>query len=366
MHTSTLLLMGVLSFFLCTLGQLSFEAEDDLTPLTQTPVLASSLKVIKDASACLPAPYLYVTLHHYPNVIKYSRDGCLLSMSVLGDGQLEMGNVELRSMYISAESQRLYIANAAAGNHQVLVYGQCGSAVATQNNNGDDDDDAYSRKLLGVITNKKKNHGADHAYGLALDEHQNVYASFQHTDVVLRFSASTYEEMSFPPSLRAHKDQEYYAGTFHQFGKPGLHDTTEQGVRGIIVVNRALWVANEDIGGIAIIDMKTGLVTDIIMLDEPIGLFYSETHKLVFASSKAKHMEGRVVSIDVKTLRIINEYRSAKMTHPTGVVVHEDTLYVAEQFLGHVFAFDIFSTENLGKVIEKLPGEIEQIVLSEC
>lgn len=46
--------------------------------------------------------------------------------------------------------------------------------------------------------------------------------------------------------------------------------------------------------------------------------------------------------------------------------MHEGVLYVAEQYLNALFAFDVASGKSLGKVINKLPGEIEQIMLSDC
>ncbi len=53
---------------------------------------------------------------------------------------------------------------------------------------------------------------------------QNIYASFQHTDVVLRFYAGTYEPMPLPPYLaRWNWWKGFLPGTFHQFGAVGIH-----------------------------------------------------------------------------------------------------------------------------------------------
>jgi hypothetical protein len=51
---------------------------------------------------------------------------------------------------------------------------------------------------------------------------QNIYASFQHTDLVLRFFAGTYKPMPLPSAL-AHDGADYFPGTFHQFGAVGIH-----------------------------------------------------------------------------------------------------------------------------------------------
>lgn len=299
-------------------------------------------------------PFLYVTLHDYDNILKYTRDGCLLDHKVLLG--LPMKNkVELRSMAVASAGKddgRLYVANAAYDEPQLVLFDHCKDG---------------KRAFKDIITSKAMNHGADHAYGIALDANGNIYASFQHTDVVLRFEAKTFLPMALPPALQPQIDhRSFYKGTFHQFGRTAEHAAFEQGIRGVLMVGRRLWVANENVGGVEVIDEETGVVTDIVMVDSPIGLAYSPRHELVFVSSKKKHREGMVVAIDRHTLRETRKYTTDKMTHPTGLAVHDDVLYVAEQYLNRVFAFDIASAENVGKIIPKLPGEIEQLMLSDC
>lgn len=303
----------------------------------------------------LEPPFLYVSLHDYDNILKYSRDGCLLDHKVLLDMPAS-NKVELRSMAVGSvgkDDGRLFVANAAYDEPQLVLFDNC--------------KDGGKRAFKAVITSKAMNHGADHAYGIALDANGNIYASFQHTDVVLRFEAKSFLPMALPPALQPQLDhRSFYKGTFHQFGRTAEHTSLEQGIRGVLMVGRRLWVANENVGGVEVIDEETGVVTDIIMVDSPIGLAYSPRHELVFVSSKKKHREGMVMAIDRHTLREARKYTTDKMTHPTGLAVHDDVLYVAEQYLNRVFAFDIASAENLGKIIPKLPGEIEQLMLSNC
>ena len=248
----------------------------------------------------LEPPFLYITLHDYDNVLKYSRDGCLLDHKVLDHTVLDMTKVELRTMVLT-ESNRLYVANAATDEPQVMLFGAC--------------DHNARRDYKAIVVSEALRHGAEHAYGLTLDADGNLYVSFQHTDVVMRFDARTYEPMPLPPALQQQSEsRSFYKGTFHQFGRTGEHGGSEQGIRGVLMVGRKLWVANENIRGVEVIDEQTGVVTDIIAVESPIGLAYSPAHELVFISSKKKHREGMVVAVDRHTFREVRTYRTDKMT----------------------------------------------------
>lgn len=186
---------------------------------------------------CLGAPFLYVTHHDSHNILKYTRDGCPLSTNVLWFGS-EVGESvgNIRSMMIHPYNHiknALFIANAGENEDEygrVLVFDNCAEINGMR---------SYVKTL--VNTKEHNNPGAQHTYSIAFDSHNNLYASFQHTDSVLRYSNTTYNPMpsvpmtwhndlytkdgnynTNPPSTPADKMRnytamnEYYKGTFVQ------------------------------------------------------------------------------------------------------------------------------------------------------
>ena len=302
-------------------------------------------------SCRIEPPYLYVTTHDYSNVLKYTMDGCLVDHAVLTNIPVKR-RTELRSMVLQGE--HLIVANAAASEAQLMAFGKCSP-----------DNGGRREWKATVVADDKDNRGASHAYGVTVDSDYNVYASFQHTDVVLRFFASgAMEAMPLPPVLiDSTQRHEFWPGTFHQFGTREQHG---EGVRGMAMVGRDLWVANEDIDGVVVIDTRSGLVTDIIPVDAPVGVHFSPAHNLVFIGSKVKHWDGSVAAFDRRTMRRVQTFKTTKMTHPTGLAVWGDVLYIGEQDLNRIYAFDITTGMEMGKVIDKLPGQIEQILLVDC
>ena len=123
----------------------------------------------------------------------------------------------------------------------------------------------------------------------------HIFASFQHTDVVLWFDFFSLQEKALPMALAQETlgplSKPYYPGTFHQFGNPiggrmpkglwriGLMRL--EGVRGLSVVKskrgtRKLWVANEDVYGLMVFNVLTGLATDVLPLGgQPISLYHN-------------------------------------------------------------------------------------------
>ena len=63
-------------------------------------------------------------------------------------------------------------------------------------------------------------------------------------------------------------------GTFYQFGKAGEHSESEQGIRSIVRVGDDIWIANEDIDGVAIVSISTGMISNIVVIPSPIGDCY--------------------------------------------------------------------------------------------
>jgi hypothetical protein len=271
------------------------------------------LQATRDQSGCLGAPYLYVTVHDMTaNVLKYSRDGCLLSDNVLlmDEAYKSVFDVEFRSMAIGKHKDHdaLFIADASDHNSRLLVFGKC----------IEDNKDYGKRHFVEIVVDSKHNKGVDHTYGVCLDREGNVYISNQHTDSVLRFEVGSFKPMGPPRSLQLDSRLDYFEGTFVQFGLPREHGQAEQGVRAIAHVHNKIWIAHEEISGVAVTDVESGLVTDIIPLDTPIGLFHDEAMGVVFVSCRSKKRGGIVYALDSESFRIRHSYSHHKMIHPTG------------------------------------------------
>lgn len=256
---------------------------------------------------------------------------------------------------------------------------------------------------------KYKNQGAKHNFGLAIefdpypsDKTQPeawegpLYASFQHTDLVQRFSGVDLAPSPLPPALTTGPSRwmPYYPGTFHQFGSVGKHkggmktSEEEQGVRGVVVVGTHIWIANENLGGILVIDKASGVVEEFLPVNNPIAMFHyrivSATQleqftsiggdimgdNLVYISSKkGGGHPGKVLAVSEDNYQIVREFHSPGMVHPAGLAVFSQVLYVVEQVQGMVHTFSTVTGEYLGPIIkaEDMPYErIEQVALTPC
>jgi hypothetical protein len=219
------------------------------------------------ASSCAGAPYIYITHGGSKNILKFSRDGCAVATRVL------WGNYDQSDLRGIAFGQRygkptLFVADANRDSSQILVFGKCSSWSGL-------------RQMTGRVVSADVNSAAMHPYGLTIDDENNIYASFQDTDVVLRFAKDSFEPLPLPPMLAATnkllkkiaKNQQkskaddsnddnsssdgtdslaidamqegsssttsntsYALGTFIQFGEIGFHKHNEEGIRGIAYV----------------------------------------------------------------------------------------------------------------------------------
>eukprot|EP01031_Cornospumella_fuschlensis_P025704 gene25704-31040_t len=306
----------------------------------------------------MEAPYIYATTHdEVPNVLKYTRDGCLINDEVLIGGPADEYHVtEFRSMALGSyqgQGDVLFIADAMSQESFILMYDTCDS-------NG-------QRSYKRIVVSTEINPGADHTYGLTFDSDGNIYASFQHTDLVLRFQKDTFQPLPLPPALRSNKYwRDFYEGTVVQFGVPGVHRISEQGVRGVAVLGDDLWVANEDIGGVAVVSISTGVMHNIVVIRNPIGLFFDTYSGLLFVGSKDKHWRGAVYAIDPHIFRVVHTYTTMRMNHPSGITSYGGVLYVAELVRGEVLMFNVTSERFLGTMVTDAPGEIEHLMLSPC
>ena len=170
------LLAILFAFLLCFAGYVSFE-------------LANT------DSGCLGPPFLYISHHDSHNILKYTRDGCPLSPNILWFGTAVGSAVgSIRSMVThpyGGIKDALYITNAGEYEDEtgrVLVFDTCAEVNGMR---------PYIKTLVDVRTSP----GAQHTYSLTFDGHNNMYVSFQHTDVVLYYSNTTYNSMPTVPPV---------------------------------------------------------------------------------------------------------------------------------------------------------------------
>ncbi len=320
---------------------------------------------------CLPSPYLFLTTHNeVKNVLMLSRDGCLLSSEILVGGPLSR-DTELRSMALGEYkgSPALFVADGSTMFSKILLYVNCVNKKIKHEHDHDHDTketEKYQWCFEETVVNSFSNPGGMHAYGVCLDQSGNLYASFQHTNCVLRFDKDSFSPMPINPTLRFNRNfREYFSGTFIQFGEPEEQDLGHQGVRSIITVDNNIWIANEYLEGVVVASTLTGEIVRIITLNSPIGLHYSASDGVVFVGSKSRHFGGVVYAVDAHTFQVSNdvEYRTDSMVHPAGITAFEGTLFVVEQSTGAILTFHIDSGRYIRTIRAKLHNILEQIIL---
>lgn len=75
-----------------------------------------------------------------------------------------------------------------------------------------------------------------------------------------------------------------------QFGQPIEQDRSGQGLRSIVKVRGNIWIANEDLNGVIVTSIQTGMITQIIPVDHPIGMYYADNKDddVIYVGSKSK------------------------------------------------------------------------------
>lgn len=309
----------------------------------------------------LPAPYLYVTVHdEVKNVIKYSRNGCLISDSVLKDGPLNKHS-ELRSIVIhsfNGSDGALYVSDSYIDISAVYVYSPC---------------DTLGQRSY-VATVLASDPEAVHSYGIGFDDDDNIYISYQDTDNVLRLKYSNVSDTFQSYPYQSPLPPGYANGTFYQFGQPGVHKSSEQGVRSVIGVynnntnSTDIWIANEDINEITIVSSEGAVLIETINITSPIGLYFSKSDNLVFACGKGSK-KASVLAFDASTYKLEKTFLYSNLTHPAGLVSYGDVLFVNEQDLNQILSFNITTEEFISVVVATPPGSLEQLALcvdSQC
>jgi len=205
----------------------------------------------------------------------------------------------------------------------------------------------------------------------------NIFVSCQHTDVILWYDLDTMEEKALPLTLQLDSSKHpYYPSTFYQFGYPHGGrmplESRQEGARGIIAIttndgSRKLWSANEDISGIMVIDILTGLAENFLIVECPISMYHWKLEDggddRIYVGSSTTHSQKNpkpsayVSAFNYNTMEVEDVYSIPEWHHPTGIFVNENILYVAEQQIGAVFGIDIITGESKGQVIktEDLP-----------
>ncbi len=114
-----------------------------------------------------------------------------------------------------------------------------------------------------------------------------------------------------------------------------------------------------------------GRYVDKVKIKNPIGLLYSPALGLIFVGSKkSSKSTGAVFAINVTSRAIAKTYTllgGSTMDHPTGLAIHEDTLFVAEQSMNVVLSFNVTSGRYITQVVGTLNADgVEHIMLSDC
>ncbi len=341
----------IISFFIILLGGLGFYM----------------FHIFSISSQCLnESPYLLVTSHSDRNVAKFDRVGCRIQEAVLWGGKpSQRGGLRSIVTGLYFNEPALYVAatdklKKRKVHSSIEVFGGCNAITGF-------------RYHLKNAYNAKFNKSGSHPYGMTFDDEGNLYASFQHTDNVLRFYKDNFQPMPVPKAVNdgivdGTISKQVPLGTFIQFGEPGVHVSKEQGVRAIAWADHALWVANEDTNSVLILDAE-GYTLKELFIHRPIGVQYIPELNQVLISSKNKHKgDGGIYAYDVDSKELVKNYFHDDLVHPTGLVYYDSLLYIAEQTSNSIFVVDV----NTGLMVDNLSigkllhGNIEQVALSDC
>lgn len=336
------------------------------------------------AHNCAGAPYLYISYHGGSSgnnyIDRFTRDGCALSS--IQDDNFD----ELRSMFLTHDDL-LFVNTAHKSDSAVLILSNCDA-----NNN---------RQLIGTFASMSNDSGISHPYGLSQDTLGNIYVSNQDTNSVLRFYGpdSSQRGQPFPAPSASGSN---YPSLFVQF------ITSSNGVRGVCTgilntpiistedeqhqqhhhhhhhnnnnsssnnndsINNSqqqqqqeevVLVASEDDDALIIYDLNAQVLGQI-SLPDPVGVYYNKNTSLAYVSARdSSNNDAYVVSIDLSSLKIQNYYRNNNMTHPAGIVIYENIMFVVGHDDQSIFTFDL-DTGVTQTLLSGLSDAPEQVILS--
>jgi hypothetical protein len=270
--------------------------------------------------ACLGAPYLYVSLRdETSNIVKYSRDGCLLSNNIADITSVAETyfDVAFRGMAMGSYhgKEALYVADASPHNARVVVFGECNKVGM--------------RQSKAIVVDGFQNAGVIHTEGVTFDRDQNIYISNRNTDSILRFSKESFKPMPLPDglALAQQPSSTFYEGTFIQFGAPKVHQDPDDAVRTVAYAEGKFWVAAAELSGVALVDERSGEVLNVIPMDGPIALHYEPALRLMFISCKSRVTGGIVFAISTENMQLVHSYRQENLFHPIGKYDYENYTY---------------------------------------
>jgi len=346
-------------------------------------VVSSGYPPLGKTKICKPKditpPYLYITLHKGPNILKYTTSGCLVSDEVLHGGLVKGSTMQFRSMLLGKledQNDTLIVTDSTKSDSRVMVYSSCSGRSGKRDYLIDVIDE------VGFPYNNRR--GATHPYGVAQDKNGYIYASFQDTNAVLRFMYNadvpapqnigvkfnvpgSFIPVPAPPKLPkfdgdSKKEIKYYNGTFVQLGLPSKEGgDSDLGIRAIMYVDDLLWVANEDLDGLFVVDSE-GKYVNFVKIKKPIGLLYVKEKHLMYVSTK----DSKVYAVDTKLYLVRYDLHNPYgWNHPTGMAQHGSSLFIADQNQGTIYLYNVDSTLYEQRLISGL-GRVEQLLISEC
>ncbi len=144
------------------------------------------------------------------------------------------------------------------------------------------------------------------------------------------------------------------AGLFVQF------DEESDDTRGLAFDprRRLLFIANKKEG--VVVYGEDGLRRGRLDADKPISVSYCPGRDSIFVSEKGS---DAVTEWDPESLQRRGKWKNAQLSHPAGLVCHDDSLYVVSQDEGLVLEFDLKSG-RAWVVVDKLDDVGEQLILS--
>ena len=141
---------------------------------------------------------------------------------------------------------------------------------------------------------------------------------------------------------------DYYPGTLYQVGASPQDDDGRSallGLRGIVVVDDTLWIANEAAEKVLVLNRTTGEIIHKFDVTSPVGLYYDDSSELVYVASNGQQYSsenpGGVQSFWKENYSLNGTFQAYNLVHPTSVARYENILYVAEQTTNTIMTFDL-------------------------
>lgn len=317
------------------------------------------------APPAVPAPYVYVTFHgthkldgkpgsginqiyRYPLAGNASLAGAA-PLHVLRRARAEPTR-ELRGMLLDEPTGHLFVANAFSGDSKILRFGACAA----------DGSRPFIERVFPWIGSSL----LVHPYGLAIQS-GSLYATTQDTGSIvgvrLRGGAERLGGAESAREAAAAPEEGRAVERSIAFGGAGARVA----FRGLASFEGCLFAAEE--GSDAVFRLCNGALTATIPIRKPIGLVVDPIRRLLFVGSREAR-GARVVALDLDSPSFseVQRFTRPQMTHPAGLALDGDRLYVAEQDARQLLEFDIPSGKLNRVVVDGLPDAPEWIVLSRC